>query len=77
MGLPVGQISLKSLNPFPEKKIKEVVRKFGPLYVMEGGINQLSERIRTVVGNFAVVGVCQRPGGMLPRERKWCRTLSF
>jgi pyruvate/2-oxoacid:ferredoxin oxidoreductase alpha subunit/pyruvate/2-oxoacid:ferredoxin oxidoreductase beta subunit/Pyruvate/2-oxoacid:ferredoxin oxidoreductase gamma subunit len=70
MGLPVGQLSLKVLNPFPEKQISQVVQKFGPLYVMEGGINQLCERIRSVVGHFPIVGACQRPGGTLPDEKE-------
>ncbi len=67
-GIPVGQLSLKALNPFPEKALLQAVKKFGPLYVMEGGINQLYERVRTVVGTPGIVGVCQRPGGTLPSE---------
>ncbi|GEM_PF-251 len=70
LGIPVGQISLKSLNPFPENQLREIVKKFGPLYSMEGGINQLSERLRTVVGELAIVGTCQRPGGTLPEEKE-------
>ena len=62
-GIPVGQLSLKALNPFPEKELLDAVKKYGPLYAMEGGIDQLGERIRTVVGKFGVVGSCQRPGG--------------
>lgn len=70
LGIPVGQISLKVLNPFPEDAILDVVKKFGPLYVMEGGINQLGERVRSVVGGFGIVGACQRPGGTLPSEKE-------
>ncbi|PIU39855.1 MAG: hypothetical protein COT00_04760 [Candidatus Omnitrophica bacterium CG07_land_8_20_14_0_80_50_8] len=69
-GIPVGQISLKSLNPFPEDQIREIVRTFGPLYVMEGGINQLCDKLRTVAGERAIVGACQRPGGTLPEEKE-------
>ncbi len=69
-GIPVGQLSLKALNPFPEKKLMETVQRFGPLYVIEGGINQLCDRVRTVVGNRGVVGTCQRPGGTLPVEKE-------
>ena len=70
LGIPVGQVSLKSLNPFPENQLREIVKKFGPLYVMEGGINQLCERVRTAVGRIPVVGTCQRPGGTLPEEKE-------
>src|SRR3989338_7069833 len=69
-GIPVGQVSLKSLNPFPEERVLEIVKKFGPLYIMEGGINQLSERVRTVTGERAIAGICQRPGGTLPDEKE-------
>ncbi|MGH7197769.1 MAG: 2-oxoacid:acceptor oxidoreductase family protein [Candidatus Omnitrophota bacterium] len=68
-GIPVGQISLKALNPFPEEAILNAVQNYGPLYVMEGGINQLCERIRAVAGAVAVIGTCQRPGGTLPTEK--------
>ncbi len=77
MGIPVGQISLKALNPFPEKEILEAVKKYGPLYVIEGGINQLCERLRTVVGSTGVVGTCQRPGGTLPNEKEVVSDLEF
>ncbi|OIO39557.1 MAG: hypothetical protein AUJ72_00560 [Candidatus Omnitrophica bacterium CG1_02_46_14] len=70
LGIPVGQISLKSLNPFPEEQIREIIKKFGPLYVTEGGINQLTQRLKTVVGEFGIVGACQRPGGTLPEEKE-------
>jgi 2-oxoglutarate ferredoxin oxidoreductase subunit alpha len=76
-GLPVGQISLKCLNPFPEQAILDAVRRYGPFYVMEGGINQLAERARTVVGNFGIVGTCQRPGGTLPSEKDIVEDLEF
>ncbi|MEI8345209.1 MAG: thiamine pyrophosphate-dependent enzyme, partial [Candidatus Omnitrophota bacterium] len=69
-GLPVGQISLKSLNPFPEKKIRQIVERYGPLYVMEGSINQLHDRLRMTVGLVPIVGACQRPGGTLAEERE-------
>lgn len=69
-GIPVGQVSLKVLNPFPEKALIEIVKKYGPLYVTEGGIDQLAQRVRTVVGSAAVVGVCQRPGGTLIEEKE-------
>ena len=70
LGIPVGQVSLKVLNPFPEKVLLDVVKNYGPLYVMEGGINQLAERVRTVVGSFPIVGTCERPGGTLPEEKE-------
>ncbi len=69
-GIPLGQVSLKFLNPFPEKELLDVVNRFGPLYIMEGGIGQLAERVRTVVGGFPIVGTCQRPGGTLPEEKE-------
>ncbi len=70
LGIPVGHVSLKVLNPFPEKALLEIVKNYGPLYVMEGGINQLAERVRTVVGSFAIIGSCERPGGTLPDEKE-------
>jgi len=77
MGLAVGQISLKVLNPFPEEKIREIFEKFGPFYVMEGGINQLGDRLRTVVGSFPILGACHRPGGTLPEEKEILSDLQF
>src|SRR3989338_4481929 len=70
LGCPIGQVSIKSLNPFPEAQLREIVKKFGPLYVMEGAINQLSDKVRAVVGDLAIVGTCQRPGGTLPEEKE-------
>ncbi len=69
-GIPIGQVSLKSLNPFPEERLREIVKRFGPLYPMEGAIDQLCEKVRTVVGDFAIVGTCQRPGGTLAEEKE-------
>ena len=77
MGLPVGQISLKSLNPFPEEELRQIVKNYGPLYVMEGGIGQLCERVRTVVGDLGIVGTCQRPGGTLPSEKEIVTDLEY
>ncbi|HXV19304.1 MAG TPA: thiamine pyrophosphate-dependent enzyme, partial [Candidatus Omnitrophota bacterium] len=77
IGLPVGHISLKSLNPFPEERILEAVRSFGPFYVLEGAIGQLTEKIRTVVGSFGIVGSCQRPGGTLPSEVDVVKDLEY
>jgi pyruvate/2-oxoacid:ferredoxin oxidoreductase alpha subunit/pyruvate/2-oxoacid:ferredoxin oxidoreductase beta subunit/Pyruvate/2-oxoacid:ferredoxin oxidoreductase gamma subunit len=68
-GLRVGQLSLKALNPFPEEALRNAVQNYGPLYVMEGGIDQLCEKVRAVAGSFPVVGTCQRPGGTLPTEK--------
>ncbi len=77
MGLPVGQLSLKALNPFPEEEIRRIVRNYGQLYVMEGGIGQLCERVRTVVGDLGIVGTCQRPGGTLPSEKEIVTDLEY
>ena len=70
MGLPVGQLSLKSLSPFPEKHIQDAVKRFGALYVLEGSAGQLTARVAAAAGTFAVVGSCQRPGGTLPQEKE-------
>lgn len=77
MGLPVGQISIKALNPFPEEEIRQIIKNYGPLYVMEGGIGQLLERVRNVVGDFGIVGACQRPGGTLPSEKEIITDLEY
>ena len=69
-GWRVGQVSLKVLNPFPEEELKKALQRFGPFYVMEGAINQLSGRIRSAVGAMALVGACERPGGTLPEEKE-------
>ncbi len=76
-GLRVGQASLKVLNPFPEEELKEIVQRFGALYVMEGSIGQLESRVRTCVGNIPIVGACQRPGGTLPNEREILQDLEY
>lgn len=75
-GIPVGQVSLKVLNPFPEKALAGIVQKYGPLYVMEGGIDQLAARVRTAVGEIPVIGTCQRPGGTLVEEKELVRELA-
>lgn len=77
MGLPVGQLSIKVLNPFPEEEIRRIVKDYGPLYVMEGGIGQLYERLRTVTGDLGIVGTCQRPGGTLPSEKEIVTDLEY
>ncbi|MBI4352938.1 MAG: hypothetical protein HY593_03335, partial [Candidatus Omnitrophica bacterium] len=76
-GLPVGQVSLKVLNPFPEETLKNLVKDYGALYVMEGGIHQLGERVQTVVGALPLVGAYQRPGGTLPEEKEVVEDLKF
>jgi len=76
LGIPVGQVSLKVLNPFPTEKLKEALRRFGPVYVMEGAIDQLGERVRAALGAFPIIGSCQRPGGTLPNEKEILEDLS-
>lgn len=67
-GLPVGQVSLKLLNPFPEERLRRLAARYGPFYVMEGSIGQLAGRVAAAAGHWSVVGTCQRPGGTLPGE---------
>lgn len=77
MGIPIGHVSLKSLNPFPEEALRKIVDQYGPLYVMEGGINQLGRRIQTAIGKVPIIGTCQRPGGTLPGELEILKDIEF